>query len=301
MSPAELAAMLVLGAVWGASYLFIRVAVPEFGPFPLMAVRVVIGAAILLLVPAVRRAAPALRRYPRELLVLAAVNAAVPYALIAAAELRVTASLAAIVGATVPLFSAASAALWGGERVTGRQAAGLLLGLAGVAALVGWSPLPFTVTTGLTILALLAASACYGFAGVYAKQRLAGVPGPALAVGQQLGAIVLLLGPAGFTAPAVMPSASALGAALALAAASTALAYLLYFFLIERIGPTRTPTVTYLIPVFGTTWGVLFLGETITPGMLAAMGLVLGSVGLVNGMRRPARRVDPALDCSTSG
>ncbi len=285
MSVAELAAMLLLAAVWGGSYLFIRVAVPEMGPFPLMAARVVLGGAILIALPHVRRAMPALRGRGGPLLVLGAANAALPFTLIAAAELRLPASIAAILGATVPLFSSLLGALWLGERITPRRAAGLLLGVGGVAVLVGWSPLPATRATILSVAATLVASCAYAFAGIHARRRLADVPPPALAAGQQLAAAAWLVVPAAATAPAAMPSARALAALLGLATVSTAVAYLLYFFLLERIGPTRTPTVTYLIPVFGTAWGALFLHEHVSPGMIAGTACVLASVLLVNGMR----------------
>jgi len=276
--------MLVLAAVWGGSYLFIRVAVPAFGPFPLMAARVTVAAALLLAMPAVRRAAPGLRGHGRRLLVLGAANAALPFALIAWAELRLTASLAAVLTATVPLFSTLIDAAWSGERVSPRRAGGLLLGVAGVGVLVGWSPLPATPATLLAVAAMLAGSCAYGFAGIYARRRLADVPPAALALGQQLAAGCWLLLPALATAPRVAPPVRALAALLALATVSTAVAYRLYFFLLERIGPTRTPTVTYLIPVFGTAWGALFLHEPVSPGMIAGAACVLASLAAVNGL-----------------
>ncbi len=287
MNGRETAALLGLAAVWGGSFLFIRVAVPELGPFPLMASRVLLAAAILAALPAVRKGIPGLRRHARRLLVLGAVNAAIPFSLIAAAELHLTASLAAILTATVPLFSTTINAFWVREHVSPRRAGALLLGVVGVGILVGWSPLPATPATLLGVGALLVASACYAFAGVYAKYRLAEVSPAALALGQQVAAAAWLVVPAVLMAPAALPSPRALVATGALASVSTALAYLLYFYLIARIGPTRTPTVTYLIPVFGTAWGVLFLHETLSPGVIAGFGCVLVSVAVVNGVRAP--------------
>lgn len=278
MNARELAALLALGAVWGGSYLFIRVAVPELGPFPLMASRVLLAAALLVLLPAVRRGFADLRRNAGGLLVLGATNAAIPFSLIAAAELHLTASLAAILTATVPLFSTTIHAVWVRERVSLRTVGAVLLGIAGVGILVGWSPMPATPATFLAAGAVLVASAGYAFAGIYAKYRLADVAPAALAFGQQLAAAAWLVVPAAVTIPTTLPSTPALTATLALATLSTALAYLLYFYLIAHIGPTRTPLVTYLIPVFGTAWGALFLDEPLSPGVVVGLACILASI-----------------------
>ena len=283
MSAIDVAAMLFLGAVWGGSYLFIRVAVPDLGPLPLAAARVAVASVILVLVPSIRRDLPLLRKRAGALLLLGATNAAIPYALIAAAEIRVTASLAAILGATIPLCTSVWAAVSLGQRITPRQAAGLALGLAGVVALVGWSPMPLTPVTILAVAAILAASVSYGYANVYIKRRLSGVPPRALALGQQLGGFAWLVVPAAVVAPTVHPTATSAAALLALATLSTAVAYLVYFRLIARVGPTRTSMVAYLIPVFAAAWGTLFLHERLTLGMLGATGCVLAGVGLANG------------------
>ena len=214
MSAIDIAAMLFLGAVWGGSYLFIRVAVPDLGPLPLAAARVAVASVILVLVPSIRRDLPLLRKRAGALLLLGATNAAIPYALIAAAEIRVTASLAAILGATIPLCTSVWAAVSLGQRITGRQAAGLALGLAGVVGLVGWSPMPLTPITLLAVAAILVASVSYGYANVYIKRRLSGVPPRALALGQQLGGAAWLLVPAAVAAPAVHLTATSAAALL---------------------------------------------------------------------------------------
>lgn len=282
MRARESAALFLLAALWGGSFLFIRVAAPALGPLPLAAGRVAIAALALWCVALARRQRHALRPYAGRLLVLGALNAAVPFALIGAAELRLTASLAAMLNATVPLWATLFAARWLGERVTPRRGASLVLGVAGVAVLVGWSPLALTVPTWLAIAAMLVATACYAAAGIYAKRRLAGVSSSTLALGQQLGALAWIVLPALWQAPRAEPTPAALGALLALALLSTTVAYVLYFHLIATIGPTRTTTVTYLIPVFGTAWGALFLGERVTPGSVAGLAIILASVLLMN-------------------
>lgn len=285
MRPKELAALFVLAALWGGSFLFIRVAAPALGPFPLAAGRVTLAALVLWVGMRALGQRPALRANARKLLVLGALNAAVPFSLIAAAELRLTASLAAMLNATVPLWGALFGVLWLGERVTPRRAAGLLLGVVGVGVLVGWSPIAMTRATALSVGATLVATCGYALAGVYAKRQLAGVPAPTLALGQQVAAAVWLAAPALWRLPHAHPTRPAALALLALALLSTTVAYLLYFHLIAAVGPTKTSTVTYLLPLFGMVWGALFLGEPLTAGMLAGLALILGSVLLVNDVR----------------
>ncbi|HEU4700769.1 MAG TPA: DMT family transporter [Gemmatimonadales bacterium] len=285
MTPRDAAALLALATLWGGSYLCIRVAVPAFGPAALVAARVAIGAAFLLAFARLTRRPLVLRPHAARLVVLGLLNAALPYVLISAAELRLTASFAAVLTATVPLFAAPFGALWLGERLTPRRVAGLAAGVVGVAVMVGWSPAPLTAPTLLAIAALLAASASYAGAGIYARLALRGVPTHTLALGQQLGALAWLAVPGLVWAPRHVPPAPALWATLALGALSTGVAYLLYFRLLERLGPTGTSTVTYLLPVAGLLWGAALLGEPVTAGLIAGLALVLASVVLVNEVR----------------
>jgi drug/metabolite transporter (DMT)-like permease len=281
----DLAALLALAAVWGGSFLFIRIAAPSLGPFPLVAGRVVLGGLVLWAGLAAFGQRVRLREHWRKLLVLGALNAAIPFALIATAELRLTASLAAMLNATVPFWAALFGVVWLGERITARRAAGLVLGVIGVGILVGWSPIRMTTGTLLSVAAMLVSTCSYALSGVYTKRALSGVPGPTLALGQQVGATVWLIAPALWQLPHAHPTRAAAISLLLLAVLSTAVAYLLYFHLIAALGPTNTTTVTYLIPLFGTVWGALFLGEPVTAGMLVGLALILGSVLLVNQVR----------------
>jgi drug/metabolite transporter (DMT)-like permease len=290
MTPLDLALLLGLATLWGGSYFFIRVAVPAFGPAALVALRVVIGGLLLWFVAHATRRRIDLRPHLPRLAILGLLNAALPYVLISAAELHLTASFAAILGATVPLFAAALGARLLGERLSTARIGGLVLGVVGVAVMVGWGPMTLDTTTLLSVVAMLAASASYASAGIYTKLQLRGVPTFTLALGQQLGAFVWLAVPGALFPPRNVPSSSALGALFALGALSTAVAYLLYFRLLERVGPTKTTTVTYLIPIVGMLGGTLVLGEPLTAGMLGGLGLVLGSVLLVNEVRLGAWR-----------
>jgi drug/metabolite transporter (DMT)-like permease len=284
MRPKELAALVTLAALWGGSYLFIRVAVPSLGPATLTGARVLLAALILWIGARALRQPLTLRPHLPRLVLLGAMNAALPYTLIGAAELHITASLAALLNATVPLFSAAIGAIWMGERLTTRRATALALGLAGVGLAVGWSPIVLTSATAWSIGAMLLASVCYAASGYYTKRHLAGVSAPTLALGQQLGALAWLVVPVAALPPAGPVPGAAVWAVVALAVLSTAVAYLLYFYLIARVGPTRTYTVAYLFPMFGMLWGALFLGEAITRGMVAGFALIVASVLLVNGI-----------------
>jgi len=285
MKTKDLVALFALAAVWGASYLFIRIAAPALGPFPLAGGRVALAGLVLWLGMRAAGQRPAIRENARKLLILGGLNAAIPFSLIAAAELHVTASLAAMLTATAPMWSAVFSALWLGERIGARRGAGLVLGVCGVAVLVGWSAIEMTTTAALSIVAILVATCSYVIATIYAKRNLAGVPAPTLALGQQLGAAVLLAVPAAIRVPQAQPTTTAVLALAALVVFCTVIAYLLYFRLVASIGPTKLSTVTYIIPVFGMAWGALFLGEPVTRGMIAGLALILVSVVLVNEVR----------------
>jgi drug/metabolite transporter (DMT)-like permease len=289
MKPLHAAMLLLLGAIWGASFLFIGVAVPSLGPLLLMDARVFLAAGALLLYAALFRQIPDLMTRWREFLMLGALNAAIPFTLIAFSQLTLTASLAAIINSTTPLFTALVAAVWIDEPLTLRKATGALLGIGGVFLLVGGSPLQLNTTLILAVVTSLIAAFCYGLGTVYASEHFRETPILTTSIGQLLGAGLLLLLPSLTAVPTAAPPVNALLALLALSLLSTSFAYLLYFYLVNHIGPTRTAAVTFLVPVFGTLWGVLFLQEPFTPGMLLGMGVILGSVGLVTG----APRVEP--------
>lgn len=295
MSVRDLGALFLLGALWGGSFLFIRVGAPALGPALLIELRVGLAAAALVLCAAAVGKLGGFRSRVGKFLVLGGVNAALPFTLIAAAEINLTASLAAILNSTTSLFAAVVAAVWIGESLTARRLAGLAVGVLGVAVVVGWNPLEVTGVVLLSVLASLAAAFFLGLGGVYAKRAFSGVPPLTMAIGQQAAAAAILLPFAAATLPEEGPSAAVAASVLALALLSTALAFLLYFRLIRSVGPTRTLTVTFLVPVFGVLFGVLLLDEPFGVGTLAGMGIVLVGVALVAGIRlggpttRPAR------------
>ena len=287
MPAADIARLLVLAALWGGSFTFMRFAVPAMGPLWLAASRVSLAFLALFAYALLRGKVPAVRTHWRDFLMIGVVNSALPFALFCFAEQYVGGSTAAVLNATSPFFATIVAALWLREPITAAKFAGMLLGLGGVGMLVGWQPAQLTGNVALAVVACLAAALCYGIASVYAKARMAGVPSFATALYSQLAA-ALVLAPALPLVPLpsdVSPQVAANVVALALA--STAIAYLLYFRLIANIGPARALTVTFLIPLFGVLWGWVFLGETIGAGMLAGCALILLGTWLA---LRPGRR-----------
>jgi drug/metabolite transporter (DMT)-like permease len=274
----------MLGALWGGSFLFIRIAVPALGPFLLVELRVGLAVAALFLYALAVGSMPKIRGRWRSFLVLGFLNAAVPFSLISAAEIYLTASLAAILNATTVMFTAIVAAIWMGDALTARKAIGVVLGIFGVSVLVGWDPLPLNGAVLLAVAAMLLASLSYALGATYAKRSFSGIPPLGMAIGQLGAAGALLLPLAVVSVPERAPSTVVTLSMLGLALLSTAVAYLIYFRLIENVGPTSTLTVTLLVPVFGLLFGVLLLDEPFGIGTLAGLGIILTSVVLITGI-----------------
>ena len=289
MRSRDLAALILLGAVWGASFLFIRVAAPSLGPFPLMGTRV--GLAALALAPFVFALGrlPEVRGRWRQFLFVGVLNGAIPFSLIAFAETEITASLAAILNSTTVLFSVLVTAAWFGDPLTAGKVVGVALGISGVAVLVGLDPLPVDGALLIAVGSMLLASLCYALGSSYVRQTFSGVRPLTMAFGQQAGASALLLPLAVTTLPGEQPSAPVALSAVGLALLCTAFAYLLFFFLIARVGPTSTLTVTFLSPGFGVLFGVLLLDEPFGLGTVLGLGIVLLAVALVTGIGRRAK------------
>lgn len=259
-----------------------RVAAPQFGPVWLIFLRVLIAAGALLVWTVVQRKAPSLKRLGWQYLVLGLLASALPFTLIAWAELKLSASTAAILNAATPLMAALTGALFLGERFGPRRLAGLVLGFVGVILVVGWTGLTLGASAILPTLASLGACLCYAIGGVWTKRAFGGESAVGLATGQQIGAVIAFLPLLPFVAPPTSVELGAIWALVALALASTAVAYLIYFVIMDRNGPTKTLTVTFLVPLFSSVWGGLFLGESVGWGAGAGLVLILGSLLLVN-------------------
>lgn len=290
MSLVQLAALLSLGAIWGASYIFIRIAVEPMGPLFLMFARVLCSGLILVGYARLRRVSLNIREHWRPFLLLGFLGSALPFTLIGWAELTVTASMAAILMSTTPLFTTFVAAIGLGERLTAAKLLGALLGIIGVTVTVGGAEMELTPDVIAATLALLTATLSYACGGVFAKRAFTGLNNLSMSCGQLLAASVVLAPPSLLNLPSHSLPEEALWAVLALVVVCTAFAYQLYYYLLIHAGPLNALTVTLLVPVFGVVWGALLLGENISPGMLAGLVIVLCSVGLVTGLISPRRR-----------
>jgi drug/metabolite transporter (DMT)-like permease len=286
--------ILLLAAVWGASYLFIKVAVDEIAPAPMMAVRTLIAAAVLLAYVAWRfgasRAREELWTARRHLLVLGLLNAAIPFWLIAWGEQHIDSGLAAVVQASVPIFNALLVLRFlPHERLSRTRALGLAIGLVGVAVVTGIHPEGgWWAIAGA--LAVVLSSIAYAGAGVYGQKAVSGTAGPVLAAGSMLVGGLVLTPFALFQLPAAVPSWEATASVLVLALAGTALAQLVLFRVLALHGSARLSLVTYLMPVFALAYGTVLLDEQLTASMLGGLALILGGVALASGAVRVRRR-----------
>jgi drug/metabolite transporter (DMT)-like permease len=274
----------LLAALWGASFLFMRVGVAEFGAAPLMAVRVGVAALCLLPLLMLKGGLPNLRTHYRALGIVGVTNSAIPFTLLTFSTLYLSAGFTAILNATVPFWSAVIAYFWLAERLSALRIFGLLVGTFGVAVLV-WGKLSFEFGgAGWAILAALVACGFYGFGANFARRYLSGVDSLTIATGSMLGACFLMLPLAFWFWPSDAPSAKAWMLAIVMGVACTALAYILYFRLIARLGATYASTVTFLIPAFAMLWGAVLLDESISPEMLAGTALILLGTSLSLGL-----------------
>jgi len=277
MRPGDVARLVALAAIWGASFLFMRIVVPALGPVLTAELRSLIAGVALAGWFAATGFNPEWRRWGRHYVIVGIGSSAVPFLLWAYAALSLGAGLLSVLNATSPMFGALCSALLLGERLTFRRILGLAIGVVGVA-LVS-QPEPGAVLDYPALCAALFAAFCYGLIATYIKRFASDAPSRGMAVGSQLAAGLLLVPFIPLWPPAAAPTPLAIASILALGLVCTAIAYLLYFRLIADLGATGGLTVTYLIPVFGVLWGVLFLGERVTAPMLAGAALVvLGTV-----------------------
>jgi drug/metabolite transporter (DMT)-like permease len=287
MSTAHLLQLVLLAAIWGASFLFMRVAVPALGPVWLIEWRVLLGALLLALAARWFRHSLALRQHWRHYLVLGLFNSALPFVLFAWAAQTLTASLLSVVNATAPIWGAVIAWAWSREPLKGRTAVGLALGVAGVALLMGLDPAMLKPGSGWVLAIVLLAPCCYAIASHYAKSAGNGLTPYANAHGSMWAATALLWPVLPFAGHAPLPEtampALVWGAVLGLGLLCTGVAYLMYFRLVAALGAASALTVTFLIPVFGILWGHLFLGEAVGWQTVGGALVVLTGTALVTG------------------
>ena len=303
MKPRELAVLLVLGATWGSSFLFIKVGVEDLSPLMLVEARIFFGAATVVIATyALGLSLPRTRRLWLDAAIMALLSNVVPFALIAWAETHIASGTASVLNASMPLFTAMLAPFFITEEgMTTPKLVGVLTGFVGVAVFSG-GDITDIGSNALGDLAMLAAAACYAIGLVFARLRFTGEHPLSLSAGQLVSGFVLLA-----------PVAAVLGAregitlhadsglsVLALGVFNTGFAYVMYLWLVAEVGAVRTSLVTYVIPVTGLLLGWAVLDESIGPAAIAGLVLIVAGVALVNRAAlyrpRPVAAVEPVLD-----
>ncbi len=284
-----------LAALWGMSFMFMRLGAMEFGVLPTAGARVAIASVMLLPILWFSGHWNVLRRNAGRILFVGLLNSALPFALFSYAVLHISTGLSAILNATAPLFGALVAWIWLKDRPNGMRMLGLAIGFAGVA-LLAYDKASFKPGgAGWAVLACLLATLCYGYSASYAKRYLSGVHALAIATGSQLGATIGLAIPMVWWWPDHNPGLTPWLSLLALGILCSGVAYILYFRLIEQLGPARAITVTFLVPVFAVLFGALLLDEQITGWMiLCGLVVVLGTAMATGVLRLRARQTATA-------
>ncbi len=269
--------LILLAGIWGSSFLLMRVATPEFGPWGLIGVRMGLGALCLLPILRDREARVSAWQNWLPLSLSGLFSSGLPFVLLSYATLHLSAGFTSLMNGSVPLFSAVIAAVWLGEPLGRARIFGLLLGLVGLIVLIG-DKLNFDVGgSGLAVCAAVLACVLYGYGASFIKRYLTHLKPKIASVGSLIGASLLLVPLGAINAPELMPSATAWWCAILLAAVCTGFAFVLFFGLLQRVGPTSATSVAFLIPIFGVFWGWLILDEAMTTRMF--IGMVLSLVG----------------------
>jgi drug/metabolite transporter (DMT)-like permease len=268
----------LLAAIWGASFLFTRIGTVEFGVWATAGLRVLIATLFLLPILLIRGHSQSLREHWKLVLLVGLTNSAIPFVCFSFALQSITVGLSSLLNATVPLFGAVIAWVWLSDRPSGSRMLGLAIGFIGVA-MLAWDKASFKpdasgLSSGWGVLACLFACICYGISASFTKKFLGGLPSLVSSTGSQLGAALALLPLTIFYWPSQAVSMKAWGAVISLGVVCTGFAYILFFRLIERAGPAKALSVTFAIPVFAVLYGVILLGETVTPWMVGC-GLVI--------------------------
>jgi drug/metabolite transporter (DMT)-like permease len=284
MSTANFFRLILLAAIWGSSFLFMRIAVPALGPAQLIALRVGCAALFLSVVGLILKKRLGWREHWRHFLILGLFNSALPFLLFAFAARTLSASVLSVLNATAPMFGALIAAVWLRQPISAKVVAGLLLGTAGVALLVGLDHVSSREGAGLAIAAALFAAFNYSVASTYTKSAKS-VEAFANAHGSLWAATLMVLPVLPFFPAPGEATTGILGAAITLGVMCSGIAYMLYFGLVRDVGPTSALTVTFLNPLFGILWGALFLHEPIGWHTIAGAAIVIAGTALVTGYR----------------
>ncbi|MEW6982708.1 DMT family transporter [Colwelliaceae bacterium 6471] len=285
--------LIALAAIWGASFMFMRIGSPEFGPIFFMATRTLIASIFLLPLVFLYKHHRGLKGYKRKIFIVGILNTAIPFVLFGYATLTLSAGVTSILNATTPMFGAIVAYFWLKDRLTPSAIAGLCIGFIGVYLLVFNKMNTEQTNIVLPVLAVMLATLCYGISANYAKRYLSSIKPLALAAGSQLSATIALLPFAMFYLPQALPSNAAINSVILLGILCTGVAYVIFFRLISDLGPAKAMSVTYLIPAFGIFWGTIFLDEVISISTIIGCALILIGVGLTTGFIGRKIKSDP--------
>ncbi len=283
MKAKDIVDLVLLAAVWGASFLFMRMGAPEFGPIALVQLRMLIAALFLLPVLKMRIGFAELPRNWKPLTMLGFLNSAIPFLLLTYSTLYVTAGFSSVFNATAPLWGALVAWVWLSERLSAIGVVGLIVGFLGVAVLAGDAENLASPGSVLAVIAAIGGAFFYGIGANYARRYTKHLNSLSVATGSMLFPAILLLPLTVAFWPDTPPTARAWFALVAMGIASTGVAYILYFRLIANVGPAKAITVAYLIPAFAVIWGALILDETVTALMIIGCLIIFLGTALVTG------------------
>ena len=293
--------LLILGGIWGSSFIFLKIVTPVAGVNMTVSFRIILAAVAMLIVVLLMKKLPDYRKYWKEYLLLALLNLIIPFALLTYSVNHLPSSTVAILNATTPLFALAIGSGWLNEKFTLGKLFGVVIALSGLVILLGWMPLVITNEVLLSVAFSLLAALSYAIAGVFIKSKM-NEPQPIKTATGQVTAGALVLLPVFFTQDVYNAGGEILGGLLALGLMCTALAYILFFQLIQRVSSTNASLVTVLVPVFSTLWGVIFLNEPVTSPFLIGLALIVVSLVMILSSGSKSKvalttKRDEKLDC----
>lgn len=281
MQQSDLIRLIALAAIWGSSFIFMRISAPDLGAFLTAELRAAVAGVFLMAFAIITKRNIALRGNMKHLAIVGALNSGIPFAMFCYAALHIPAAYAAICNSLSPLFGALFGALYTRERIPAKLWFGLLIGAFGVSLLVGFTDIPLNPATISSLVGCMIAACCYGLSSVYNKHNTAHISPFDLALGSMIWAGLILLPMALYYLPDQPTTARPYLSAAVLGVMCTAIAYLIFFRLLQSVGPVKTLTVTFLIPIFTMLWAYIFLNEPVTLTELIGCAVILLSTWIV--------------------
>ena len=278
--------LVVLSAIWGASFMFMRILAPALGPVATADMRLLIAGIALVIFLKFQKYDLQWKKNWKRYLIIGLLNSGISFLLFSFAALYIPASVSVILNSLTPMFGALSAVIWLGEKMSWKLIVGIILGITGVAVIRGGGSFELTGMTTLAMGACVFATMFYGVGSVYTKLKAHDIGAQAIAAGSQLMVGVLFLPLVFFTSIRTEITIEIVVSTLIFALFCSAVAYIIFYRLIKTLGPVKTTSVTFLIPVFGFIWGTLFLHEEITVKMILGAVIVLSGMYFVTGKKK---------------